>query len=184
MNLLDSTGRTIISSGQDTSNLINEATQRAEGANERKKIKLDQQEERLSKLQHRNAMENVRTIQEQARLIEELQSKLRRSEYKREVLRDLAADIVVDRATIMRTLDFLKNKWAGPTGENEFDNDFVRVQKEEEDKINSDIERQNKAYKLVDNVSASWSNPESVRRRRQPKPPSSATPPPIPTSNT
>lgn len=184
MNLLDSTGRTIISSGQDTSNLLSEATQRAAHANELKKIKLDQQEARLSDLQHRNAMENVQKIQQQSRLIEELQNELRRSEYKREVLRDLAADIVVDRATIMRTLDFLKSKWAGPIGEREFDSDFVRVQKEEEDKINSDLERQNKAYKLVDTVASSWSNPESVRRRRQPKLPASATPPPIPKSNT
>ncbi|KAB7628878.1 hypothetical protein [Stenotrophomonas rhizophila] len=184
MNLLDSTGRTIISSGQETSNLIKDATQRAEGANELKKIKLDQQEERLSKLEHRNAMENVRKIQEQARLIEELQSKLRRSESKREVLRDLAADIVLDRASISQSIQTLKLKWAQPEQQEQFQQDYVSARAEEKVQIEGDALRQHEAYDLVDTVAASWSNPESTRRRRQPKVQSSATPPPIPTSNT
>ncbi|HHA2861609.1 TPA: hypothetical protein ACOFDH_004088 [Stenotrophomonas maltophilia] len=183
MNLLESTGRTIISSGQDTSNLLSEATQRAAHANELKKIKLDQQEARLSDLQHRNAMENVQKIQQQSRLIEELQNKLRRSEYKREVLRDLAADVIIDRATVSRSIQTLKLKWSRPEQHEQFQQDYVTARNEEKVSIEGDALRQHKAYDLVDDVAASWSNPESVRRRRQPKLPAS-TPPPIPTSNT
>lgn len=182
MNLLESTGRTIISSGQDTSNLLSEATQRAAHANELKKIKLDQQEARLSDLQHRNAMENVQKIQQQSRLIEELQNKLRRSEYKREVLRDLAADVIIDRETIVRAIGTLKVTWSKPEQHEHFQQDYASARAAEKLSIGTDAQRQQKAYDLVDEVAASWSNPESTRRRRQPKLPAS-TPPPIPKSN-
>lgn len=169
MGMIQITGQVIRSSGQATNDLLKASVQHSKGQSQLRQIKLDQKEEQLSHLQHRNQMETIQQLQEKTREVEELKSQLHRAEHKSEVLRDLAADIVVDRATIMRTLSFLKKKWVTPEHEKEFESDFERVQKEEEVKFNQDEERQNKAYKLVDDVAGSWANPTSTRRRRQPK---------------
>lgn len=169
MGMIESTGQVIRSSGQATSRILEGSVQNSRAQAEQRQIKLERQEDRHDHLKRRHDMEVAQQLQEKSREVEKLKIQLRREENKSAVLRDLAADIVVDRATIMRTLAFLNKKWAGPNSEKEFESDFERVQKEEEIKINQDEERQNKAYKLVDDVAASWSNPESTRRRRQPK---------------
>ena len=169
MGMIEITGQVIRSSGQDTNNLLAASVQHSKGQNQLRQIKLDQKEEQLSRMEHRNQMETIQQLQEKTREVEELKSKLRRAEHKSEVLRDLAADVVLDRSSIMGTLAFLRKKWAPAESAQEFDTDFANARKDEKNQIENDADRQNKAYKLVDDVAGSRANPDSTRRRRQPK---------------
>lgn len=169
MGYISNTGHVIVSSGMDTNNLIKEETQRSEGVTKMRQIQNDQKEARLSQLQKQNEMENIRKLQEKTREVEDLKKKLRQEQQKSEVLRDLAADVIIDRSSIKATLSFLKKKWAAPHKEQEFESDFENLRENEKNKINNDEERQNKAYQIVDEVAAGWAHPESTRRRRPPK---------------
>jgi len=169
MGYISNTGHVIVSSGMDTNNLIKDETQRSEGVTKMRQIQNDQKEARLSQLQKQNEMENIRKLQEKTREVEDLKKKLRQEQQKSEVLRDLAADVIIDRSSIQATLSFLKKKWVNPTKFEEFEQDAENARNTEKQNINNDAERQDKAYQIVDRVSHNWLNPEAVHRRRPPK---------------
>ena len=180
MGLVQITGQVSRDTDQNTTNLLNQAIQFSDGQNELRKIKLEQKEEKRERAQKRQELEDIQYMQEKVREVEELKSKLRRAEHKNEVLRDLAADVILDRSSIRNTMAFLKNKWTGtPAQSEEFEQDFATARKAEKEKIEQDEDRQNKAYQLVDEVVSGWSHPSSTRRRRPPAAKKKATPPPL-----
>ena len=171
MGMIESTGQVIRSSGQATSRILEGSVQNSQAQAEQRRIKLERQEDRHEHLKRRHDMEIVQQLQEKSREVEKLKIQLRREENKSAVLRDLAADVVLDRSSLVGALNFLKSKWAKtPEQTTEFEEDSATARKQEKVMIEKDNDRQNKAYALIDEVAASWSNPESVRRRRQPKP--------------
>lgn len=178
MGLVQILGRIGQAADQSTSDLIEQATQFSAGQNQMRKIRSEYKEEKRERSQHRLNLEDAQRMQEQALEVEDLKRKLRHAEQKNEVLRDLAADVILDRSSIRNTMAFLKNKWA-PTKPEEFEKDFTDTRLAEKEKIEHNEDLQNQAYKRVDDVVASWSKPDSTRRRRPPAAKKKATPPPL-----
>ncbi|MBK0052976.1 hypothetical protein [Stenotrophomonas sp. S39] len=168
MNLIDIAGQVSRDTDLNTTNLLKKNIQFAEGQAESRQIEQDQLEEKRERHRMRSELEAIQYGQEKAREVEELKSKLSRAEYKNEVLRDLAADVILDRSSIRNTVSFLKSKWAAPSQAEEFEADFNTLRQNEKQQIEEDEGRQNKAYQLVDDVVNSWSKPSSTRRRRPP----------------
>lgn len=164
---------------RNTSHLLNQAVQFSDGQQELRQIKMEQKEEKRERAKKRQELEDIQHMQEKVREVEELKSKLRRAEHKNEVLRDLAADVILDRSSIRNTMSFLKNKWATPAQAEEFEADFAKAREQEKQKIEADEDRQDKAYQLVDDVVSGWSHPSSTRRRRPPAAKKKATAPSV-----
>jgi hypothetical protein len=85
-----------------------------------------------------------------------------------DVMRDLAADILVDRSCCTAAARQLGQKWAGTGEGQDIERDFEQFRANEKNAINSDVERQKNAYRIVDEVASGWLHPESTRRRRPP----------------
>ncbi|WP_049446886.1 hypothetical protein [Stenotrophomonas maltophilia] len=168
MDLLRMLGRVYQDADQSTSNLIEQNIQFAEAQQEQRRIKQERVEEHRKHRRSALDLDAVQRSYDLARQIEELQSQVRRLEHRCEVTRDLAADLILDRSSIMSAMKSLISSWNDPVREEQFLASFDTERREEKARIEQDDERQNAAYHRVDEVVKSWSLPDSIRRRRPP----------------
>ncbi|MBA0233264.1 hypothetical protein D7Y50_03765 [Stenotrophomonas maltophilia] len=168
MSYIKQTGDVIVSSGADTQNLLADEVQRSAGVTAVMMIKNDQQDEKLKRLKVRNDLDNIQRLQDAQREIAKLRSQLVQMQARHDVMRDLAADILVDRSCCTAAARQLGQKWAGTGEGQDIERDFEQFRANEKNAINSDVERQKNAYRIVDEVASGWLHPESTRRRRPP----------------
>ncbi|MGR6629845.1 type 4 pilus major pilin [Stenotrophomonas maltophilia] len=168
MSYIKQTGDVIVSSGADTQNLLADEVQRSAGVTAVMMIKNAQQDEKLKRLKARNDLDNIQRLQEAQREIANLRSQLVQMQARHDVMRDLAADILVDRSCCTAAARQLGQKWAGTGEGQDIERDFEQFRANEKNAINSDAERQKNAYAIVDRVAHNWLHPESTRRRRPP----------------
>lgn len=95
MSYIKQNGDVIISSGADTQNLLADEAQRSAGVTAVMTIKNDQQDEKLKRMKARNDLDNIQRLQEAQREIANLRSQLVQLQARHDVMRDLAADILV-----------------------------------------------------------------------------------------
>lgn len=169
MSYIKQTGDVIVSSGADTQNLLADEVQRSAGVTAVMMIKNDQQDEKLKRMKAQNDLYNIQKLQEAQREIASLRSQLVQLQARHDVMRDLAADILVDRSGCTAAARQLAQKWSGTGESQDIERDFEQFRANEKNVINSDVERQKNAYAIVDRVAHNWLNPESSRRRRPPK---------------
>lgn len=90
---------------------------------------------------------------------------LSKEQQKANALRELATDIVSDRAAMLKTIEFLKQKWIKPEEQEDFDKDCKDIQKDQKEKIDNDPVKQQKAEKLVDwHVNELLTNPKKSKK--------------------
>lgn len=168
MNLTDIAGQVSRDTDLNTTNLLKSNIQFAEGQAELRQVKQDQLEEKQQRQRLRSELEAIQYGQEKAREVEELRSQVRRLEHANEVLRDIAADVILDRSSIMKAMLAVTAKRYNSAQADQFKSEFDAERMHEKRKIEADDERQNKAYQMVDDVHIGWAHPSSTRRRRPP----------------
>ncbi len=168
MNLIEIAGQVSRDTDQNTTNLLNQVNQFSKGQNDLQKIKLQQEEEKRERAKRRHELEDIQRIQELSREVEDLKSKLRRLEHRCDVTRDLAADVILDRTSILYAAKAVMKCRKDGMRLEDLISLFDSERKEEKSRIAEDDDRQNTAYKLVDDVVSGWMHPSSTRRRRPP----------------
>lgn len=168
MDLLKTLGRIYQDADQSTSNLIEQNIQFAQGQQEDQNIRQHRVEERRKHRRLSQELDAIQRANQLAQEVEELQRKVRRLEHRCDVTRDLAADLILDRSSIMSAMKAAISTWNDPAREEQFLASFDTERREEKTRIEQDDERQNAAYHRVDEVVNSWSLPDSIRRRRPP----------------
>lgn len=109
-----------------------------------------------------NAKNEVRNLSKQVQTKAE---ELSKEQQKVNALRELATDIVSDRAAMIKTIEFLKQKWIKPEDQEEFSKDCKQEQSEQKEKIDNDPVKQQKAENLVDwHVNDLLKNPKRSRK--------------------
>lgn len=107
MDLLRTLGRIYQDADQSTSDLINNNIKFAQGQQEDRSIRQDRIEERRKHRRLNLELDAIQRANDLAREVEELQRKVRSLEYRCEVTRDLATDVILDRSSIMSAMKAL-----------------------------------------------------------------------------